>query len=283
MLQKVLLFSFIMLVSTANSAVILDTLYLKRETVTMGNNLVNRCVLNNEDLFDQANGFLDVEVGDILELTIYNTDTVDHQFELSNISVLGTIQAGGNDSYSISCNEFGTFGIQATDPIGDILGAMAVLRVGLINEQSFIWNLWEVNDQLSVNVGDGIETTIPNSYKPNTNTINGIVYPATSSDPIGAVTGNVNDTIYISIVNSGNMVHTLHFHGYHVKIVQATKRTSTLNWVKDTAPIFKDETLTVQLIPHQPGMYPVHDHNLVSVLTQNVYPGGMITILNIQP
>lgn len=268
---------------TAFSAVIQDTLYLNREDATMGNNLVNRCVLNNTAQFDQSNGYLDVEVGDLLELTIYNMDTVDHQFEVANLNTLGTIAAGGNASYSVFCNDFGTFGIRATDPIGDLLGAFAVLRVGLQNEQSFIWNLWEINDQFSHDVGNGSVTGIPSTYRPNTNTINGIVYPATSSNPLTEVTGNVNDTIYISVVNSGNFVHTLHFHGFHVKVIQATLDVQKVNWIKDSNPILKNETLTLQLIPDKPGIYPVHDHNLVSVLTQNAYPGGMITTLNIQP
>lgn len=283
-MRKIILLSILALqVNFGFSAVIEDTLYLNRDTVVMGNYLVNRCVLNNTSTFDKRNAHLDVEVGDLLELTIYNTDTVDHQFEVANLNTLGTIVAGGNATYSVFCDDFGTFGIKATDPIGDLLGAFAVLRVGLQNEQAFIWNLWEINDQFSHDVGNGLATAIPSTYRPNTNIINGMVYPTTTTDPLTVVTGNVNDSIYISVVNSGNFVHTLHFHGYHVKIIQATQRTDKVNWVKDTNPIYKDETITLLLVPDKEGMYPVHDHNLVSVLTQNTYPGGMITMLNIQP
>lgn len=249
----------------------------------MGNNLVNRCVLNDSTSFSQTNAFIDVNTGDVLELTIYNLDTVSHSFEVSNNSPLGSIAAGGNNTYSISFNEFGTFGIAATDVIGDYLGAFAVVRVGLLNEQCFIWNLWDMNDLLSHEIGDGTVTSVPADYRPNVYTINGIVYPQTTTDTIGAVTGNIHDTIYISIVNAGNMVHTLHFHGYHFKIVQATLRTHVIDWEKDSAPVMPNETMTVRLIPDKEGIYPVHDHNLISVLTQNTYPGGMITTLNIQP
>lgn len=283
MRKVIFLIAFCFLSLSAHSAVIEDTLYLNRDTVVMGNNLVNRCVLNNTSIFDKRNAHLDVEVGDLLELTIYNTDTVDHQFEVANLNTLGTIVAGGSATYSVFCDDFGTFGIKATDPIGDLLGAFAVLRVGLQNEQAFIWNLWEINDQFSHDVGNGLVTGLPSTYRPNTNIINGMVYPTTTTDPLTVVTGNVGDTLYISVVNSGNFTHTLHSHGFHVKIVQATLRVDRVNWVKDSNPILKDETLTLQLIPNKPGMYPVHDHNLVSVLTQNTYPGGMITMLNIQP
>ena len=40
--------------------------------------------------------------------------------------------------------------------------------------------------------------------------------------------------------------------------------------------------MTLLLVPDQPGMYPVHNHNLVTVATGG-YPGGMITRLNIMP
>lgn len=286
MFMKKIIFCFcIISLISSNSfgAIIQDTLFLNRDTVTMGNLPVNRCVLNDSITFNKTNANIQLEIGDILQLTIYNQDTVEHSFGVVNISTLGTISAGGNSTYSIPFNDFGTFGIVATDPIGNLLGAFAVIRVGLMNEQSFIWNLWDIKAELSHEIGDGTENSIPVDYRPNVYTINGEVYPETTTDPIGAVTGNVNDTIYISIVNSGNMVHTLHFHGYHFTFIQATLRTHVINWEKDSTPMLQNETVTIRLIPDKEGMYPVHDHNLISVLTQNTYPGGMITVLNIQP
>ena len=260
-----------------------DTLYLNRDTVTMGNLLVNRCVLNDSTIFNKQNGHIDLEIGDLLEVVIYNQDTISHDFSVANGSFLGTIPAGGNSTYSIPFNNFGTYGIKASDPTGDLLGAFAVIRVGLANEISFIWNLWDINDSLSHDIGDGIENSIPVDYRPNVYTINSEVYPETANEPIGAVNGSIGDTIYVSIVNSGNMIHTLHFHGFHFEFLQVAQRTHVVNWIKDSAPVFLDETITLRFVPDKNGMYPVHDHNLISVLSVNVYPGGMITTLNIQP
>ena len=94
---------------------------------------------------------------------------------------------------------------------------------------------------------------------------------------------NVNDEVYISMINAGIMSHTLHFHGFHVEILQSAKRPYTVGWIKDGIPLAPDEVVTVKLVPDKPGMYPVHDHNLISVLSGNVYPGGMITTLRILP
>ena len=40
--------------------------------------------------------------------------------------------------------------------------------------------------------------------------------------------------------------------------------------------------MTLLLVPDQPGIFPVHNHNLATVNTGG-YPGGMITRLNIMP
>ena len=39
------------------------------------------------------------------------------------------------------------------------------------------------------------------------------------------------------------------------------------DWEKDTFPVFPGEAMTLLLVPDQPGMYPVHNHNLVTVAT----------------
>ena len=101
---------------------------------------------------------------------------------------------------------------------------------------------------------------------------------------VGAmIMGNVGDTITISIVNNGNMIHPIHFHGYHVELVQSTHQSEKIGWKKDSFPVFVKEGLTVRLVPHQPGEFPVHNHNLVATLFNNGYPLGMITMLMINP
>ncbi len=283
--KTILLLCLATLLNSSNlfASTIYDTLYINRDTIEMGNLLTNRCVFNRSNTFDKQNAHIDLAIGDMLELTVFNTDTLDHEVSIVNGSVLGSIGPGANSSYSIPYSDFGTYGIKCSDIIGDILGAFCVVRVGIPSQHNFIWNMWETNDTLGLDIGHEIISQFPTDYKPNISTINGLNFPITSTDTLGHVTGNIGDTIYISIVNSGNMVHTLHFHGYHVMVKQIAQNTRMLNWSKDTVPFFEDETATVVLVPDQEGMYPVHDHNLISVLTVNTYPGGMITMLNIAP
>lgn len=266
------------------SATIADTLYLNFDTTSVVGYSVYRAAFNDTSEFNPRNSIIELEDGDILELTIYNSDSIEHSVEIAQTQFLGSIAAGTFATYSIPFNNFGTYALTCSDFKGNALGAMTTIRVGLTNEQSFYWNLYDMNDALSSEIINATINEIPLTFRPNIYTINSLVYPQTTSDTLGRVTGNVNDTIYISIVNSGNMVHTLHFHGYHATIVQATKRQEVLNWEKDSFPVLQNESMTVRLIPDKEGMYPVHDHNLISVLNGgSTYPGGMITQLNIQP
>jgi FtsP/CotA-like multicopper oxidase with cupredoxin domain len=93
----------------------------------------------------------------------------------------------------------------------------------------------------------------------------------------------VGDTIYIVVLNSGKMLHTLHFHGYHVEIVNASINSRYNGWIKDSFGILTGEILMLKLIPNKPGLYPVHEHNLINVTTNGVYPGGMLNLIDIQP
>lgn len=266
------------------SLAINDTLYINRADVQITNYTVQVCSFNDDAIFQKKNVIRDYNLNTSVDFVVYNTDTVAHELWLTDGTNVGIVQASSSLNFSHTFSTFGTFALRLNDFIGQSLGAAATLRIGMVNEQAFIWNLWDVNALLSEEIGDGIATSIPTDYKPNLCTINRESYPNTASDPEGAVTGNVGDTIYITIVNGGNMVHTLHFHGYHVDVLQATKRTKIVNWTKDSLPVYPDETMTVRLVPDKEGMYPVHDHNLVNVLSNgNTYPGGMITQLNIQP
>lgn len=282
-MKYLFIFQFLFTVGFLNAATVPQTLYINRDTVTMGGKLVNRCVFNVSATFSPKNAIIDLSEGDLLELTLINNDTIPHIFGLLTGSTFGTINAGESQVHSISFTEFGTFGLMLKDNRGRMLGAIVPVRVGISSTAKFLWNFWEMNDTTSLKIGDGIYDTIVEEYRPNVNVVNAEVYPQTATDPIGAVVGNVNDELYISMVNAGNMTHTLHFHGYHVEILQAIQNSHMVSWIKDGIPLHPNEAVTVRLIPDKPGMYPVHDHNLISVLTGNIYPGGMINVLHIMP
>ena len=85
------------------------------------------------------------------------------------------------------------------------------------------------------------------------------------------------------MANTGQSIHSMHFHGYHATILYSSKNQTHVGRSKDTFPIHSMQTLVLQIVPDKPGTYPVHDHNLVAVTGNNVYPNGMFTTLLINP
>jgi hypothetical protein len=206
-----------------------------------------------------------------------------HTFTIDNVLETGnTITAGDTSTFLINFSSTGTFRYYSDVAYGKYLAASGNILVGYSNYIHFFWNLFEAKDTFMDSIANSLTTTLPNYFKPEVFTINNFYFPNTVTDPIGAVTGNVNDSIIISVINSGQMISPMHFHGYHVKIIDVKIHQTILGWEKDTFPVFPGEAMTLLLVPDQPGMYPVHNHNLVTVAT-GAYPGGMITRLNIMP
>lgn len=268
---------FIFLHTTIHAA---DTLYINRDTLTITPVFFQKAALNNDTVFNAENAVLDYPLGATIDLTIINNDTVPHSVRLPNSSGTINILAGLSASVSLIDLPMGTFLMPVESSVGSFLGAGALIRVG-INGQKFSWDLWDQDPDLTEDFGSQTISQLPNTYRPTLFTINGSVDPMDPTNE-SIITGNVGDTIYISIANNGNMDHPMHFHGYHVKIIQATKQPHMVGWPKDSFPVLAKEAMTVMLVPHQPGEYPVHNHNLIATLFNNGYPKGMITMLMIE-
>lgn len=265
------------------ATIVKDTLYINRDTVNQASHLIHYCSFNDTETFELTNKPLEVNENDTLQVTIINTDSLTHTFTINTI-----LQAGNNIApfdtvtFQIKFSSKGTYRYYSDVAYGKYLGAAGNILVGYANYIHFFWNLFEAKETLMDSIANGLIATLPNYFKPEVFTINNLYFPNTLSDPIGLVNGNVNDSIIISVVNSGQMVSPLHFHGYHVKIIDVKIHQTILGWEKDTFPVFPDDAMTLLLVPDQPGIFPVHNHNLATVNTGG-YPGGMITRLNIMP
>lgn len=258
-----------------------DTLYINRDTVTISPVFFQKTSFNWDTVFQTRNAVIDIQENTSTALVIINRDTVNHEVLLPDGSPSFTILPNESQLVSLNPLGYGTYVIQSLSPEGKFLGAGAIVRVG-ITGISYSWDLWEQDPMLTHDYGNGVLTSLPPVYRPLIFSINGGVDPMSMT--AGAmIMGNVGDTIIISIVNNGNMIHPIHFHGYHVELVQSTHQSDKIGWKKDSFPVFEKEGLTVRLIPHQPGEFPVHNHNLVATLFNNGYPLGMITMLMINP
>ena len=116
-------------------------------------------------------------------------------------------------------------------------------------------------------------------YYPNYFTINARSNPEINQDPLARIKGKVGDTLILYLANTGQSIHSIHFHGYHALVLYSSKNPSHVNRSKDTHPIYPMESLVLMIVPDKPGEYPVHDHNLVAASANNRYPNGMFTTM----
>ena len=241
---------------------------------------MSQCSFNQNPQFSLQNEFIQVGVSENINLTIVNTDEFNHSFSIDGL-INVTVAANSSIEVDFSINEAGTFRYYSNSFNGQNIGASGIIQVGYTDEIVYAWNLNDINSELSHDISELLLSDIPLEYNPNLFLINGFVFPNTLNDELGYVEQQVGDTIYISIINSGNMDHVLHFHGYHVELLDVKINSHQSSWIKDSVALKKGEAMTVKLVPHQHGIYPVHDHNLIAVTNAGFYPGGMITQLNI--
>lgn len=257
-----------------------DTLFINRDTLTITPVFFQKCSFNTSSVFNIKNAVIDIPLGEEKEFIVFNNDITNHEVNIPNTSGNEIIAPDEAVLIVISNLDYGTHLMYIESSVGNFLGAGVTIRVG-VEGKKYAWDLWDQDPELTEGFGNGTYSSLPEVYRPRLFTINGGVEPMEMSSE-AMVMGNVGDTIVISIVNTGNMIHPLHFHGYHVEIIQATIQTETVGWSKDSFPVMVKEAMTIRLVPHQPGEFPVHNHNLIATLFNNGYPKGMVTMLMIE-
>lgn len=147
--------------------------------------------------------------------------------------------------------------------------------------KSFYWNIKEHQTGFNnvIAAGGSVDW---NMYDPDYFTINGLSHPDLQNDPTAKVNGNIGDTIHIFVANTGVSTHSIHFHGFHCKVLYSTHSSIQVGSSKDTFPFRSMEGAVLELVPDKVGRYSVHDHNLVAVSGGNTHPNGMFIIMSFQ-
>tara|TARA_B110000027_G_scaffold129923_1_gene152042 strand:- start:170 stop:1027 length:858 start_codon:yes stop_codon:yes gene_type:complete len=264
---------------------IADTIYINQGVLqTFNGSTVAYKAFNRTVNFDKTNAVLTYSTLDTVALTVVNNDMIPHEFSSLGLSLSsGIIVPGSQVNISIHSVQEGTYIFHdAQDyPNNKNLGLAGMIVFKSSSAASFYWNLKELDTIWVNDLSNGVSPSTV--YNPKFFLINGNHNPDINTDPLARVIGNVGDTILIHISNTGNASHSIHFHGYHLELVQSSKHPYQEGRNKDTFPIHPMETLTLQMVPHQPGEYPVHDHNLVAVTGANLYPNGMFLTMLINP
>ncbi|MDX1445415.1 multicopper oxidase domain-containing protein, partial [Lishizhenia sp.] len=221
------------------AAVIEDTLYINRgEMTTVDNTNIPYFAFNSSSVFSNENERLIMNMGDQMVLTVINTDSVSHGFDIKDISNIATLIAPDDTAtISFTYQDFGAH-IYYDHSLSEAyrymgLGGMIVVKNPSSSASSFYWNMKEHQSAYNESLNQGTSVDW-NAYYPDYFTINGKSNPHINNDSNARVIGNMGDTILIYMVNTGQSLHSIHFHGYHLTIKSSTKFPNHVGRSKDT-------------------------------------------------
>ena len=257
-------------------------LYINPGVIDTGQATIPYYTFTTSQSFDSSNTVLTFQPGTTVNFQVTNNTNFNCGFKLTSGAEINSIPPGGTASVSETYTQPGTHVYYDPLPGHRYLGLAGMIVVDNFTGPSFYANFFE-HDGPRIDAVLNQTFPINSKYRPDLFTINGRYFPRTVQDTVSHVKGKVGETIRIYFANTGHMYHFPHFHGYHVKVLWATHHSHYKDWIKDSFGLAPLETMAVELIPDKPGIYPVHNHNLITVTFGGNYPGGMIMRMAIDP
>ncbi|MFT7592611.1 MAG: hypothetical protein ACI9UJ_002550 [bacterium] len=234
---------------------------------------------NATDSFAYNSQVFIYKFSDSIVVQLFNNDSISHTVSIQPYVQNKEVKAMQTASFVLKNVPIGDYRVEVMDIIQSYLGLSALLSVVGPNEKTkFFWNLKEFQSTFNQAIGDNQNVDF-DQYAPNYFLINGKSFPEIELDTQAKIRGYVNDTLYVTILNSGEAIHPLHFHGFHFKVVYSSLTPEAEGRVKDTYAVWSGELVTLEIVPDKPGEYPIHSHNLVAVSANNIYPNGMFTTM----
>jgi len=241
---------------------------------------------NADTVFNQTNERLKMVIGDSLVLSVMNNTAGVQQFILANFSINRTIAAGATEQITINAQKAGIH-IYSAGKAGtqiDLWGASGMLVItnqSDAGKSTFYWNLKDLESD-KVRQLDSGKTVDWTNYYPDYFMVNGLGKDQLVGDVASNVKGAVGESILIMLTNTGKVNHSIHFHGYHCLAQEVSSKRVQKGSSKDTFPLEAGDGLILLLVPDKPGVYPVHDHNLIAVTGGGKYPNGIFMVLDIK-
>jgi FtsP/CotA-like multicopper oxidase with cupredoxin domain len=281
-MKKLYVMCLLLLGVSVHAAIQNDELYIVSDSLTLvDNSKMPYQMFSSSAVMEDKNMVFNIQVGDTLKLRIHNLDSEVHNFQVKGtLYPVSSISSGDSVDVEMVFNDPGCYIYY--DPLNfpdnKSMGLAGMINVKDHNHSSFYWNIKEFqkNKVFSVDSGNVQDWS---DYYPNYFMINSKSNPGINMDLTARVTGEVGDTIMIYMCNTGQSIHSMHYHGYHLDLIHDSKFPNNEGRSKDTFALFPMESMVLRLIPDKPGEYPVHDHNLVGVTANMVYPNGMFTTL----
>ena len=108
----------------------------------------------------------------------------------------------------------------------------------------------------------------------NTFTVNSRAFPWT--DPVMIAEG---ETLRVRLVNAGGMAHAFHLHGHVFHVTHKDGHRLPAAYQADTVLIGPGERYDLLLQGDNPGVWEFHCHMASHTSNDNIWPGGMMTML----
>lgn len=239
---------------------------------------------NETSQFSMRNAQIRIAPGDTLRLTLVNHDSLTHGFSIQGVAGSLTVTSQDSATADFILNDAGSFLYFDPEqfPRNHYLGAGGVIAVTDGSEDdNFYWSIREHQSAWNIDLANG-QTVNWGQFRPDYFTINGLSKPDIEADSSAKIRGGVGDRILIHVANNGRSTHSIHFHGYHVRVLYDSQSQRMLDWEKDTLPIRPRQSLTLELVPDKPGLFPVHDHNLTALTGATYYPNGIFLMMEVQ-
>lgn len=286
-MRRIFIFSGILLVTFSQlyGKVVTETLYINQGNfLAVDTTTFPYYAINPTATFDSRSPIIYIGKADTLRVTVYNNSAETHDLSVKNYSgSFAPIQPGKSATYDLVFPNVGVYVMydEQDFPKYSYLGLTGMIVVTeTTTGKFFYWNLKEHQKKYNFTLANDSSVNWK-QYEPDYFTINGLSYPQLQKDDSAVITGKVGDTIYVFVANTGQSIHSIHFHGYHTTAVFSSDK-KYQGWEKDTWLMGSYETFILRLVPDKPGKFPVHDHNLVALSGGGRYPNGMLIMMEIK-
>lgn len=118
-------------------------------------------------------------------------------------------------------------------------------------------------------------------YHPDYFFINGKVWPDTLKDPRTNIEATIGQRVLVRLINTGYTLHSMHSHGFHFQVIGTDGRMLAQPYEKDTLAIAPGERYDILFTFDQAGRYMFHDHVEQFTTNNGEYPGGIMTMINV--
>jgi FtsP/CotA-like multicopper oxidase with cupredoxin domain len=239
--------------------------------------------------------------GDTFNVTVYNGNTINHNFLIKGLTTDTTaIAPGATKTYTFtaSSTSAGTYLYYDTlnSNINREMGMYGMLWIGPADGSAKAWSngpaysfqrLWVTSDMDKPRWNDvaGTGGTVSTgTYKPNYFMINGLGgFDAMHDMGRTMIDGSVGQTALVRIVNPGQFSYSLHFHMNHFSLL-------TVNGVRQSSPYTKLDVVNIPplgtadllLYLDKVGKYPMHVHTAQMETANGVYLNGAVTMIEVK-